>query len=150
MLAPVVDGDDALDGDVEAGFFLGFLDGVRGNRLVDVTPAARQAPFARALVHEQQLAVLEDGCARVDLRRLVALFVAEELADLGERQVALGGHHLGCDVAQLGIALEVEPVMAVVESGLREALDPHDPVEPLLLARRHDALFHHSRISRTR
>lgn len=150
MLAPVVDGDDALDGDVKAGFFLGLLDGVRGNRLVDVAPAARQAPFARALVHEQQLAILEDGRARVNLRRLVALFVAEELADLGERQVALGGHHLGCDVAQLGIALEIEPIMAVVESGLREALDPHDPVEPLLLARRHDALFHHSRISRIR
>lgn len=46
VAAPVVDGDDALDFYIEAGFFFCFLDGVAGYRLVDIAPAARQCPFA--------------------------------------------------------------------------------------------------------
>lgn len=133
MAAPVVDGDDALDFDVEAGLFLGFLDGVAGNRLVDVAPAARQRPFAGALADEQDLAVLKDGGAGIEFWRLIAFLVAEEFPDPCKGQVGLRGHHAGGDVPDLRVAFQVEAVAPVVEPGLGKALEPCDPVEPLLL-----------------
>ena len=133
MPAPVVDGDDAGNGDIESSLFLDFLDGIIGDRLIDITPPAGQRPFSRAFANEQDLVLLENGCARIDLGCLIASLIAEEIFDFCERQLCLRCHHCGGNIAQFLIALKVKPVPPIMKAGLCKALDLHGPVKPLLL-----------------
>ena len=131
---PIVQGDEADELGLQARFLAHFLEGVVGDAPIDVDPAAGERPATVVLVHQQDASgVVEERGTGVQLGRLEAHLVAEEVLDALRRQVCALGHHLGGDVADALEALAVKGVLGVGQARLREELQLLRPDQPLWL-----------------
>lgn len=115
-----------------AGFFADFASGGDGGRLADVGPAAGEGPAAVLEFANKEDAVLVEGRdAHVDFGSGVAGLMGEEVADGSEvLEGSAGGHHFGGDGANFFVALDVELVFAIGETGLRNGLEASRPGKP--------------------
>lgn len=120
------------DADFVTGFFAGFASGRDGGRLADVGPAAGKRPVAvLKFAHEEDAAIVERGDADVDFGGGVAGLLGEEsLNERGGGKRGAGAHHFGGDIADFAVAVNIEFILAVGETGLRDGLESARPGEP--------------------
>jgi hypothetical protein len=103
------------DADVVAGFFAGFSGSSGAGRLAHVGPATGKGPKAiLELADQENSVVAEGGDADIDFRGGVAGLLREEIVDGGgTREFRARGSHLGGDVADFVVALDIEFVLAI-------------------------------------
>ena len=128
-----MNGDEPVRGDAQARLFKGLFHGVLRDRLIYIAPAAGERPCAVRFVDEQNLSVIENRGAGINLRCLISGLVAEKLFDLFCRDVAFVGYHLGGYLSYPLVSLEVIGVVSICQPRLRETLELNGPAEPSVL-----------------
>lgn len=81
-------------------------------------PGRAQVPVV--FVNEKNSAVCKHSRPRVDLRRLVACLIAEQVMDLFGWKTGSRGEHFGGDLPQLRVTLPVILVLPILQPGLRD------------------------------
>jgi hypothetical protein len=129
----VKDGSEFSDADVVARFLTSFAGGGSGRRLADIGPTAGKRPATiLEFTDEKDAAILEGGNADIDFGGGVTGLLGEERGNWSSAwEGRTDGHHLGGNVPDFVIAVNVEFVLAIGETGLGDGLEAARPGEPL-------------------
>ena len=130
MQVVFLQGDEAAGEYLQPRFLKRLLGGVLGDGGVHVHPAAGQRPQAGVLLYQQDAPVLDDGGARVDLRRLIAGLAQKHIAHSLFRQAAAARKHLRRQFAQAREALKVVRVFGIGQPRLGDELHLHGGLHP--------------------
>lgn len=130
VLIPVLYSDNFFCSDIEPRFFLDFLDGIFTDGNIDVNPAARERPFSVVLSDKENFSALKNSRSRVELRSLIACFVAEKIFYLVDRNIRFVGNNFCRNFSDTLKSLNVVGVLAVGQARLCKALQFDCPIEP--------------------
>jgi hypothetical protein len=129
----VKDGSEFGDADFVAGFFASLACSSSAGSFADVSPTAGKCPEpVLKFANEQDAVIAKGGDANIDLGSGVTGLLREEVEDRGRAgDGGSGGGHLGSDVADFVVALNVELVLTIGETRLGDGLEAARPSEPL-------------------
>jgi len=131
MFGAIEYGQNFLRVDGIAGFLPDFAFNAFGRRLPDVRPTARQRPAPVGfLADEQKFAVAEDYAANIYFGRGIAGVILQQAMDFSRRQTASVGKHLGGDLADLVVTLDIVRILGKSEPVLGDGLKLLAPIEP--------------------
>ena len=147
LFVAVQHGDQLVDADDQAGFFLNLPgDGLRW-ALQNVAPAARQSPVAvGAFPHQQHLAAgIEDSGSHIDLGCHVAGVEGNDRTQLLKPTVADEAHQLFGTRTNLLVSLPVIRVIGEGQPVLRHGKQsqglPADLISSIYIRRSHESSF---------
>jgi len=129
----VEDGGEFGDVHFIAGFLAGFTRGGSGRRFTYIGPASWERPAAiLEFTDEKDAAVFERGDANINFGSGVTGLLGEEIHQgVGTRKSRAGGHHFRGNFTDFAVALRIELVLTVGETGLGDGLEATRPSEPL-------------------
>jgi hypothetical protein len=129
----VKDGGEFGDTHFVTGFFASFARRRVTGSFADVGPTAGEGPEAvLKFTNEENSALAEGGDSDIDFGSGVTGLLGEKVQDRsGAGEGSSGGTHLRGDFADFVVALNVELVLTIRETGLGDGLETARPSEPL-------------------
>jgi hypothetical protein len=121
------------DADFVAGFFASFASCSDGRRLANIGPTPGQRPAAILKFADKENALIPKGSdANINFWRGITRLLGKKIVEeSGGGQSCASGHHFRGNTPDLVIALDIELVLAISETGLRDSLESARPCEPL-------------------
>ncbi len=128
----VVESGKLGDANFVAGLFPNFPRRRERRRLAHIRPAARQRPAAvLEFSHEKDLVVAEGSNADVDFRSGISGLLGEQFFQgITAGECGARVHHLGGNGADFVVTLNIEFILAIGETGLRDGLQTARPSQP--------------------
>ena len=97
-----------------------------------IHPSAGQRPSPVIFFYQQNLIILENSCAGIELGRLKPRLIAKQIFYLCQRKPALQAYYLGGNFPDTLKPLLVKGVFCISQSRLRNELKFFGPFQPLV------------------
>ena len=141
MFFPVLNRNHFFRAHFNSGFLKNFFFGIFLNRAPNIAPAAGKRQSSVVFLYKQNLCVFKNRRPSVNLRSLIAVFIAEKFRHFFKRKFSFVRNNFCGDFSDFFVTFNVELVFSVSESGLRYALKFYRPVKPNIFPAHFSSLF---------